>query len=73
MAEQRITGIVKWFDADKGYGFIAPDNGSNDVFVHWSGIETHNGWRLDLKDNDRVRFAIEHDQKGPRAENVIPV
>lgn len=73
MSDKRVTGVVKWFDADKGFGFISPDNGKKDVFVHWSGIETRNGWRLDLSDNDRVKFAVYEDHKGPRAEHVIPV
>ncbi|MGI6208782.1 MAG: cold-shock protein [Anaerolineae bacterium] len=67
MAE-RIEGTVKWFSRDKGYGFIIPDNGGKDVFVHYSAIEG-TGFR-NLEENDRVEFEIEDSPKGPQAARV---
>jgi cold shock protein len=61
-------GMVKWFNADKGYGFIAPDGGGADVFVHFSAI-TSGGYRS-LEENQRVEFEITQGKKGPQAENV---
>ena len=60
-------GTVKWFNADKGYGFIAVDGG-RDVFVHFSAIQM-DGYRS-LEEGQRVEFDITQGQKGPQAENV---
>jgi CspA family cold shock protein len=68
---ERITGVVKWFNATKGYGFIAPDDGSKDVFVHYSAIQSDGYASLD--ENDRVEFSIEQGQKGPAAANVTKI
>ena len=65
------TGTVKWFDSGKGFGFIAPDDGSADVFVHYSAIQT-NGFRT-LEENQRVRFEIGQGNKGPQATDVTAV
>ena len=65
------TGTVKWFNAEKGFGFIAPDDGSADVFAHFSAI-SGNGYRS-LEENQRVEFEIGQGQKGPQAENVRAV
>jgi CspA family cold shock protein len=62
------TGTVKWFNADKGFGFIAPDDGTADVFVHYSAIET-NGYRS-LEENQKVEFTVTQGPKGPQAEKV---
>ncbi|QTV80611.1 cold-shock protein [Microbacterium sp. NIBRBAC000506063] len=62
------TGIVKWFNSDKGYGFIAPDDGSADVFAHFSAI-AGSGHR-NLEENQRVEFDSEPGQKGPQAANI---
>jgi CspA family cold shock protein len=64
-------GIVKWFNAEKGYGFIAPDDGTADVFVHFSAIQT-SGYRS-LDENQRVEFEVTQGQKGPQADQVRPV
>jgi CspA family cold shock protein len=64
-------GTVKWFNAEKGFGFIAQDGGGADVFVHHSSIATE-GYRS-LDDNQRVEFEVTQGQKGPQASNVRPV
>jgi len=64
----RETGIVKWFNPEKGFGFITRDNGEKDVFVHHSAIQG-GGFRT-LNDGERVEFDVVQGQKGPAAENV---
>ena len=64
-------GTVKWFNEDKGFGFIAPDEGSKDVFVHFSEI-SGSGFRT-LSENQRVQFDIEQGAKGPQAVGVTAV
>ena len=64
----RTTGTVKWFNDAKGFGFITPENGQKDCFVHHSAIQA-NGFRS-LTEGDRVEFYIVLGQKGPAAENV---
>lgn len=64
-------GTVKWFNAEKGFGFIAPSDGGADVFVHFSAIETQ-GYRS-LEENQAVEFEITQGQKGPQASNVRPL
>ena len=66
-----VNGTVKWFNAEKGFGFIAPEDGSADVFVHFSAI-TGSGYRS-LEENQKVTFDVTQGQKGPQAENVTPV
>ena len=61
-------GTVKWFNAEKGFGFIAPDDGSKDVFVHYSAIEG-SGYRS-LDENQRVSFESSQGTKGPQADSV---
>lgn len=64
-------GTVKWFNAEKGFGFIAPDGGGPDVFVHYSAI-TSSGYRS-LEEDQRVSFSITQGPKGPQAEQVSPL
>jgi CspA family cold shock protein len=64
-------GTVKWFNADKGYGFIAPDDGTSDVFVHHSAIQA-DGYRS-LQENQRVEYTAVRGSKGPQAEQVQPL
>ncbi len=65
---EKETGTVKWFNDQKGFGFIAPESGSKDVFVHHSAIMA-DGFRS-LTEGDRVSFSIEDGPKGPAAANV---
>jgi len=64
-------GTVKWFNSEKGYGFISQDGGGADVFVHFSAIQA-DGYRS-LEENQRVEFEITQGQKGPQAANVRAV
>lgn len=65
------TGTVKWFSAEKGYGFISPDDGSKDVFVHHTAIQSE-GFRT-LNEGDKVEYEVTQGQKGPQAANVRPL
>ena len=65
------TGTVKWFNAEKGFGFITPDDSEGDVFVHYSEIQT-GGFRT-LDENQRVQFEATQGQKGPQASNIRAV
>jgi len=69
--EERIQGTVKWFNGEKGYGFITPDTGGKDVFVHYSAIEGQ-GFRS-LEEGQRVEFSVEQSPKGPQAVRVMKV
>ncbi len=64
------TGIVKWFSEQKGYGFITPDDGAKDLFVHYSNIEGE-GFRT-LQDGQKVEYEAAQGQKGPEATRVRP-
>jgi CspA family cold shock protein len=62
------TGIVKWFNQDKGFGFITPDGGGKDLFAHFSQIQG-SGFKT-LTENQRVEFEATQGQKGPQASNI---
>ncbi|MGH8556435.1 MAG: cold-shock protein [Methylococcales bacterium] len=64
------TGTVKWFNESKGFGFIARDDGSADVFVHFSAIQG-SGFKS-LAEGQPVKFNVENGPKGPQASNVVP-
>jgi len=65
------TGTVKWFNSEKGYGFISQDNGGPDVFAHYSAIQA-TGYR-ELTEGQKVEFEITQGQKGPQADNIRAV
>lgn len=64
------SGVVKWFNSEKGFGFIAQDGGGPDVFAHYSNI-SGNGYR-ELVEGEHVTFDVTQGQKGPQAENIVP-
>ena len=61
-------GTVKWFSDQKGYGFVTPDDGSKDVFIHYSAIQG-DGFKS-LKEGDKIEFEVTQGPKGPQASNV---
>lgn len=65
------TGTVKWFNESKGYGFITPDDGSKDIFVHFSAIQV-SGFKT-LTEGQKVSFETQQSPKGPAATNVQPI
>jgi CspA family cold shock protein len=66
-----VNGVVKWFNEDKGFGFLTPDEGGKDVFVHFRSIVSE-GFKS-LAEGQKVQFTIEQGQKGPQAANVVAV
>ncbi|HFQ61009.1 MAG TPA: cold-shock protein [Epsilonproteobacteria bacterium] len=67
-----VNGTVKWFNDEKGYGFIQQENGGDDVFVHFRQVNNDNGGRVTLAEGQAVTFEVGEGQKGPQAENVTP-
>jgi len=65
-----INGTVKWFNSDKGFGFIEQEDGGKDVFVHFRQINNDGYDRATLNEGQKVTFSIGEGQKGPQAENV---
>jgi len=68
---ERLTGRVKWFNAQKGYGFIVPDNGGKDLFVHYSAIQS-DGYKT-LKEGQKVEFEVDSSDRGDKAVNVTVI
>jgi CspA family cold shock protein len=66
----QTQGTVKWFNSEKGFGFIQQDNGGKDVFVHYRNINSNGYDRVSLDEGQQVTFDIAEGQKGPQAENV---
>ncbi|QYC41518.1 Cold shock protein ScoF [Nonomuraea coxensis DSM 45129] len=64
------TGTVKWFNSEKGFGFIAQDGGGADVFAHYSSIVSNGGYR-ELVEGQKVSFDVVQGQKGLQAENIV--
>jgi CspA family cold shock protein len=64
------TGKVKWFDGKKGFGFIVPEDGSGDIFVHYSAIKTNNEFRI-IKEGMNVQYEVSEGKKGLQAVNVV--
>jgi len=67
----RTTGKVKWFNDSKGFGFITPDDGQKDCFVHFSAIQSGDDAFKTLGEGDSVEFDVVDGEKGPAAENVV--
>jgi len=65
-----VNGTVKWFNSEKGYGFIEQENGGKDVFVHFRQINSNGYERATLNEGQKVSYEIGEGQKGPQAENV---
>jgi CspA family cold shock protein len=65
------SGIVKWFNDDKGYGFITPDGGGKDLFAHFRDIASADGFRS-LQEGQRLQFEVKQGLKGPQASNIRP-
>jgi CspA family cold shock protein len=70
LEDDMATGTVKWFNAEKGFGFIEQDGGGPDVFAHYSNIAS-SGFR-ELQEGQKVNFDVTQGQKGPQAENITP-
>jgi CspA family cold shock protein len=64
------SGIVKWFNEEKGFGFIMPNDGGKDLFVHYSEYRSPSSSHPVLRDNDKVTYEVGEGQKGPQAVNV---
>jgi len=69
----QLQGTVKWFDDEKGYGFITQDNGEGDLFVHFRQVNNPNGGRVSLYEGQKVTYEIGEGLKGPQATNVNPL
>jgi len=67
------NGTVKWFNDEKGYGFIQQEDGGSDVFVHFRQVNRTGQGRVSLAEGQRVTFEVGEGQKGPQAENVTPL
>jgi CspA family cold shock protein len=70
---QLLKGTIKWFNDEKGYGFIQQEDGGKDVFVHFRQVNNPNGGRVSLADGQEVTYEIGEGFKGPQAENVTAI
>lgn len=68
---ERITGKVKWFNEDKGFGFIEREDGGEDVFLHFSAL-SQSGFKT-VREDERVEFSVSQGPKGPKAEDVVSI
>ncbi len=68
-----LNGTVKWFNEEKGFGFIQQENGEKDIFVHFRQVNNPGYGRVSLDEGQKVTFEIGEGQKGPQAENVTPL
>ena len=68
-----VNGTVKWFNSEKGYGFIQQDNGGKDIFVHFRQVNNSGYGRVSLDVGQKVTFSVADGEKGPQAENVTPL
>jgi CspA family cold shock protein len=68
-----LKGTIKWFNDEKGYGFIQQENGGDDVFVHFRQVNNPNPGRVSLDEGQEVTFEIGEGLKGPQAQNVTPL
>ena len=72
MSNPTQTGVVKWFNDGKGFGFISPEGGGQDLFAHFSEIRSNGGFRT-LQENQRVEFEVKQGPKGLQAANIRPL
>ncbi len=70
---QLLNGTIKWFNDEKGYGFIQQEDGGKDLFVHFRQVNNTQGGRVSLQDGQKVTYEVGEGQKGPQAENVTPL
>jgi CspA family cold shock protein len=68
-----VNGTVKWFNSEKGFGFIEQENGGKDVFVHYRQINSTGYGRVSLNEGQKVTFEVAEGQKGPQAENIVAI
>lgn len=71
MEPERMKGVVKWFNSGKGYGFIKPENGDIDIFLHYSGIRG-DGYKT-IQEGAKVEFDVERTDRGPQARDVVKI
>ncbi len=69
----QVTGVVKWFNSDKGFGFIEQEDGGKDIFVHFRQVNKSGYGRVSLADGQKVTYEIGEGEKGPQASNVTAV
>ena len=68
-----VNGSVKWFNSEKGFGFIEQENGGKDVFAHYRNINSNGNDRVSLNDGQKVTFEVTEGEKGLQAENITPL